>query len=228
MTARVVHLKLCMQNPPSSGDGYTKQPVKNGCVKCAHKAKSVAVGECGPCNRGFVVRIDGKPDHAMCRTDAKLSLVGDVMLNKAIAVKPGLPIESLILLLVDEDLQAVPVVNEQNQPIGMVSKSDLVFDDYEWAELRDEAFWLKRVAELPAGFQLEGDLHLEELLASHTVKDIMSDEPLVVTERTPLVEAARQMAERKVHGCPVVNPKGTLIGMITTLDIARWAGSRDW
>jgi CBS domain-containing protein len=146
------------------------------------------------------------------------------MSGKVTAVRPDLPIESLILLLVDEGVQAVPVIDDHHRPIGMVSKSDLVFDDYEWAELRDEAFWLRRVAKLPAGLQPEGDLFLEELLQSKTVRDIMSGEPITCSDRTPVIEAARVMGERRVHGCPVVDAEGSLKGMVTTIDIARWAG----
>ena len=122
-------------------------------------------------------------------------------------------------------MQAVPVVDEDHKPIGMASKSDLVFDDYEWAELRDEAFWLRRVARIPKGLQTEGDLFLEELLHSTVVRNIMSGDPLTVTEHTPIVEAARVMSEHRIHGCPVVDAAGTLKGMVTTLDIVRWVGA---
>ena len=122
----------------------------------------------------------------------------------------------MILLLVDEAIGAVPVVDVEHRPIGMVSKSDLVFDDYEWAELRDETFWLQRVAALPKGFQTEGDLYLAELLRSRTVRDIMSGDPITVSAATRVVEAARLMAERRVHGCPVVDSDGKVIAMVTT------------
>ena len=154
-----------------------------------------------------------------------MSTVAEIMTRKVVSVHPELPVESLILLLVDEGIQAVPVVDKEHRPIGMASKSDLVFDDYEWAELRDEAFWLRRVARLPQGLVTEGDLYLEELLRSHTVKDIMSGEPISVTEDTPIVEAARLMGERHVHGCPVVDARGVLCGIVTSIDVMKWVGA---
>ena len=151
--------------------------------------------------------------------------VSEIMSRRIVATKQNVAIESLILLLVDEAIGAVPVVDDDHRPIGMVSKSDLVFDDYEWAELRDETFCLKRVAKLPKGLETEGDLYLAELLQSRTVGDIMSGEPITVTPHTRVVEAARLMAERRVHGCPVVGADGRVVAMVTTFDIARWVAS---
>jgi len=155
-----------------------------------------------------------------------MDTVSEIMTRKVVTVHPDLPIERLILLLIDEDIQAVPVVDATHRPIGMASKSDLVFDDYEWAELRDETFWLQRVAKLPRGLATEGDLYLAELLRSSTVADIMSDEPITVREQTPVAEAARLMGEKHVHGCPVVNADGVLIGIVTSMDVMRWVGRK--
>jgi acetoin utilization protein AcuB len=57
------------------------------------------------------------------------------------------------------------------------------------------------------------------------VKDIMSNEPLTVTESTPIVEAARLMGERHVHGCPVVDVQGVLCGIVTSIDVMKWVGA---
>jgi CBS domain-containing protein len=155
-----------------------------------------------------------------------MDTVSEIMTKKVVSAHPEMPIESLILLLIDEGIQAVPVVDDHHRPIGMASKSDLVFDDYEWAELRDETFWLQRVAKLPKGFETEGDLYLEELLRSHTVKDIMSTEPLTVRADTGVAEAAKLMGEKHIHGCPVVDANGVLIGIVTSIDVMKWVGRK--
>lgn len=155
-----------------------------------------------------------------------METVASIMTRRVVSVHPDLAIESLILLLIDEGVQAVPVVDRQHRPIGMASKSDLVFDDYEWAELRDETFWLQRVAKLPNGLGTEGDLYLGELLRSRTVKDIMSDEPVTVNEQTLVVDAARLMGEKHIHGCPVIDGDGVLIGIVTSIDVMKWVGRK--
>jgi CBS domain-containing protein len=211
---------------PPTETQFTPHPVQAGCVQCTLKGRTVPVSDCEHCVRGFLVRVEGEPTYALCPSELKTATVGDIMSRRLIATKPEMPIESLILLLVDEGISAVPVVDDQHRPIGMVSKSDLVFDDYEWAELRDEAFWLRRVAKLPKGLETEGDLYLTELLRSHTVRDIMSGDPVTVTTDTRVIDAAKLMAQRHIHGCPVVDGGGRIIAMVTSLDVARWVGTQ--
>jgi CBS domain-containing protein len=138
-----------------------------------------------------------------------------------VSVHANLLIERLILLLIDEDLSAVTVVDDERRPVGVVSKTDLVFDDYEWAELRDEALSLRRVGAVVRDEE-ETDLYVTELLQSRTVRDIMSGDPVTVSAHAPVTEAARVMSEHQVHECPVVDGEGRLVGMITSLDIVRW------
>src|SRR4051812_24557541 len=130
-----------MSSNPETGTTFAAHSVQAGCVKCTLKGREVPVSDCEACRSGFLVRFDGETQYALCPTDIKLATVGDIMSRRVVATRPEMPIESLILLLVDEAIGAVPVVDAENRPIGMVSKSDLVFDDYEWAELRDETFW---------------------------------------------------------------------------------------
>lgn len=142
--------------------------------------------------------------------------VGELMTRKVLAVYPSTPIEHLILLLVDEDINAVPVLDAKGRPIGIVSKTDLVLDDYDWAELRDEALATRR------GGDEDDELHIKALFASRTVADIMSGRPITVTERTGIVEAAQLMVKHSIHGCPVVCDEGVLMGMITAFDVMTW------
>jgi CBS domain-containing protein len=221
---RQLHIRITMT--PPTGALFTSHPVQDGCVQCTLQGRAVPASDCEHCARGFLVRFDGEARYALCPSDLKTATVGDIMSRRVVATRPTMPIESLILLLVDEAIGAVPVIDDDHRPIGMVSKSDLVFDDYEWAELRDEAFWLRRVAKLPKGLETEGDLYLSELLRSRTVGDIMSGDPLTVTPQTRVVEAARLMAEKHIHGCPVIDASGKLIAVVTSIDVARWVGAQ--
>lgn len=192
-------------------------------VDCPLQAREVRLSECEQCSRGFIVRLaGGKPDMAACPPKDQ-AVVGDIMSPKVVSVHSTMLIERLILLLIDENLSAVTVVDDERRPIGVVSKTDLVFDDYEWAELRDEALSLRRVGE--ARDEESNDLYVAELLQSRTVKDIMSGEPITVSAHAAIKEAARAMSENGVHECPVVDAAGQLVGMVTSLDVVRWVAS---
>ena len=54
-----------------------------------------------------------------------------------------------------------------------------------------------------------------------TVADVMALEPIVVRENASLTEAARLMDQHRVHGLPVVNAAGSVVGVISQTDLAR-------
>jgi CBS domain-containing protein len=57
--------------------------------------------------------------------------------------------------------------------------------------------------------------------APRQVGDLMAIDPVVVRVDAPLAEAARLMEGRHVHGLPVVDAAGTLVGVISQTDLLR-------
>lgn len=141
--------------------------------------------------------------------------VSKLMTRKVVAVTADLRIEQLILLLIHENISGVPVVDASGRPIGIVSKTDLVADDYDWAELREEAR------------RLNGDeMFVEHPFVSSTVADIMTSGALTAPETMTVPAAAALMADSHAHRLPIVNEADELVGIISTLDIARWVAER--
>lgn len=52
-----------------------------------------------------------------------------------------------------------------------------------------------------------------------TVADVMSRNPITVKPETPLQEAIKILAERRIGGLPVVNDSGKLVGIISESDL---------
>ncbi len=52
-----------------------------------------------------------------------------------------------------------------------------------------------------------------------TVADIMSREPILVQPQTPLKEAIKILAEKRISGLPVVDDSGNLVGVISETDL---------
>ncbi|HIK29612.1 MAG: CBS domain-containing protein [Oscillatoriaceae bacterium SKW80] len=52
-----------------------------------------------------------------------------------------------------------------------------------------------------------------------TVADVMSRDPITVKPETPLQEAIKILAERRIGGLPVVNDSGKLVGIISESDL---------
>ncbi|HSK92907.1 MAG TPA: CBS domain-containing protein [Candidatus Angelobacter sp.] len=71
---------------------------------------------------------------------------------------------------------------------------------------------------------------------SRTVGDLMSADPIVVAADAPLVDAARLLDVHRIHGLPVVDGLGSVVGVISDTDMlharttedlwSRWPGLR--
>ena len=133
---------------------------------------------------------------------------------------PGLGTEDdarrAIELLAEREIGALPVVNSENRVIGIVSESDLVLSEEE-ADLH-----------LPHFFELMGGIVFTERLSGFekrlnkafaaNVRDLMTEDPVVVEAGDPVEKVARKIAESHHNHLPVVDGDGKLAGMVTRAD----------
>lgn len=64
-------------------------------------------------------------------------------------------------------------------------------------------------------------------LTTLTAGDIMSRDVLQIPLSMPLREAARLLLLHQISGAPVVEAGGTCVGVISTIDLLRWAHDRE-
>lgn len=55
-----------------------------------------------------------------------------------------------------------------------------------------------------------------------TVADLMSRDPVRLSEQMPLREAARLLLRAGVGGAPVVDARGRCVGVLSAADVLRW------
>lgn len=134
-----------------------------------------------------------------------LSTVEEVMSREVIAVRPDTSLQMAAELMLEHGISGMPVVDEEGQLVGMLSKTDLVRHQLHEDEVP--------VENLPSG---------QHLLEDTTVEDVMTPQVLAVWEGASLVDAAKIMVNAGVHRVPVVSRQGVLAGLITTTDIVRW------
>ena len=205
-----------------------------GTVSCPRKGCEVPYEECVSCEYAWLVDVGSDPatSHVVCEvvtappedrkalplaSNAASTPVSEIMTREVISVHANLPLERLILLLIDEDISGAPVVDDQGHPIGIVSRSDLVTDDYDWADLRDDFLSYPRVA----GGDPPEELFLPELFRSHCARDIMS--PVVkISASTSIARAALAITNSHSHRALVVDAQNKLAGIVTEFDLARW------
>ncbi len=125
-------------------------------------------------------------------------------------------VEDLARVLVEHKISGTPVVNEQEDLIGIVTENDLI--------RKNKKFHIPTIVRLFDAFiMLESKSSIEQEIkemAAVTVEDIYRKEVLTVSEDTPVDEIATIMAERNIHLIPVVEGR-KLKGIIGKIDIIK-------
>jgi len=135
----------------------------------------------------------------------------DLMTTEVIAVRPETPLKEVARLLAEHRVSGVPVVDENDRVVGIISEADFV--DRERGVVADRASWLSRL--------LGGDDETRELRArldAITAGAAMSSPASVVGPHASVREAATIMSTRKVNRLPVVEDN-RLVGIITRADV---------
>ncbi len=128
-------------------------------------------------------------------------LVREVMSQPAIVIEWGESILDASALMEAQQVRRLPVVDDENIIIGIVSSGDV-----------REAISVYSTASPYAPDQ-------DEILLG--VDEVMTTPALTVTPDATLLEVVRFLVEHKVSGIPVVDAGDHPLGMITESDIFR-------
>ena len=127
-------------------------------------------------------------------------LVGERMSKNLITVSRNTGVDDALRLMRDKNIRRLPVIDNQGKLIGIVSDKDLYLASPSPATSLDI-------------------FEMRYLLARLGVEKIMSAPVITVQPDTPLEEAARIMADRKIGGLPVLDEHDNLVGIITESDL---------
>ncbi|CAK7283435.1 CBS domain-containing protein [Streptomyces misionensis] len=140
--------------------------------------------------------------------DGTPSVVGDVMTRRVLALRTGAGFKDIVQAMRDWRVGAVPVLDDAGQVVGVVSEADLLPKE----EYRDSD--LDRYARMR---------HLAELTKAEaaTAERLMTTPAVTVAPDATLGQAARIMARARVKQLPVVDPDGTLLGIVSRSDLLK-------
>jgi CBS-domain-containing membrane protein len=131
----------------------------------------------------------------------------DVMATNVITVRQDTPVTSIAEVLLANRISAVPVVNDKDAMVGIVSEGDLIHR-VEVGTERQRSWWL----ELLTGRELLA----HEFVKSHAGKaaDVMTRRVVSVTPDTPLADIASLLEKHRIKRVPVVM-NGKLVGVVS-------------
>jgi CBS domain-containing protein len=144
----------------------------------------------------------------------KHNKIGSVMTDDVLRAEYGTPFKEVARILADHRISGLPVVDEDEHVIGVISETDM----------------MTRQALSPGSADL--GRHFRALLTmtarrqavkakARTAGQLMTEPPVTVHADDSIVEAARTMAERQVERLPVIDEEGRLVGIVTRRDLLR-------
>ncbi|MFE9922499.1 CBS domain-containing protein [Streptomyces sp. NPDC005774] len=141
--------------------------------------------------------------------------VAELMTRNVVRAPRDMPFKEIVRLLEDNDITAVPVVDELDRPMGVVSEADL----------------LRKSSAQPDPSGRTPIPHLEawdRAKAEGTrAEELMSAPAVCARPEWTVVEAARLMAVQNVKRLPVVDETDRLQGIVSRSDLLRIFLRRD-
>lgn len=136
----------------------------------------------------------------------------DIMTTPVISVTPDTTIEEAAQLLFENKINGLPVVNENNEVVGIIT-GQIIIRSYlpSYLELIDENFHL---------LSLDKFLAQSKISKKAPVKKIML-KPHVVNDNKDVVEIAAIMVTRGLRQIIVVDDNNRLVGIISKIDIVK-------
>ena len=137
------------------------------------------------------------------KTD-KAETVRKIMMGSPVTLTPDDTLDLANNVISLGRIRHIPVV-ENGKLVGLLSERDLI------GAAANRIFGLNQKSK-------------SALLKTESVKSIMKKRLVTVTPDTPIKDAARLMADKKI-GCVPVISEGALVGLVTTTNVLRYLES---
>ena len=139
--------------------------------------------------------------------------VADIMTSGVVTVRPDTSVREVAKILLDRSISAVPVVDDEGRPLGIVSEGDLVRRTELGTGTR-RSWWLDLFG--------DPDERAIRFTREHgrTAEQVMSREVVTTTEDAGLAEVARLLEKHRIKRVPVLRD-GRIVGIVSRANILR-------
>jgi CBS domain-containing protein len=137
----------------------------------------------------------------------------DVMVRNVITIGPQALVSEAAKLLTENDISALPVVNEQGDVVGIISEADLMRREEIGTEKKHYS-WLEAV--MPA------TMLANEFAHSHGMKveEVMSKHVVSAKADAPLAEIATILERNRIKRVPIIE-QGKIIGIVSRANLVQ-------
>ncbi|MFL6145027.1 MAG: CBS domain-containing protein [Labedaea sp.] len=133
----------------------------------------------------------------------------EIMTSPVITVRPETSVRAAAAILAERGFTALPVVDEDDQLVGIVTEADLVRDRF----LRDPRFLIY-------------DRHPPEVVETELVGDVMTSPVTAMDDDCDVADLTTALLKANLRSMPIVDG-GRLIGIVTRRDLVRIVGRAD-
>ena len=135
----------------------------------------------------------------------------DVMTSPVVSVEPDAPVLQAVRIMLQRHISGLPVVGKDGRLVGIVTEGDLL-RRAETGTQRRRPRWLE--------FLVGPGRMADEYTRSHgrKVEEIMTAEPLTVTEDTSLEEVVKVMEKRRIKRLPVLRDN-KVVGIVSRANL---------
>jgi len=133
--------------------------------------------------------------------------VRDIMSNRVVSVEPDANVREAIRLMLQKHISGLPVIDQSGTLVGVVTEGDFLRRTETGTE-RKRPRWLE--------FLMGPRRLADEYVHAHArkVEDVMTREPITITEEAGLDDVVRIMERRRIKRLPVV--RGTqVVGIVS-------------
>ncbi|WP_406259832.1 CBS domain-containing protein [Actinacidiphila glaucinigra] len=134
---------------------------------------------------------------------------GHVMTADVVSVREGVPFKDVVALLARHRISGLPVVDDDDKVLGVVSETDLMLRQAS----RQDGTRRRPPALSPTGRRNAARAR------ARTAGQLMSSPAVTVSAGASIAVAARTMAEHRVNRLPVVDDEDRLVGIVTRGDL---------
>ena len=147
--------------------------------------------------------------------------ISKIMNPDVASVRPDNVLTDVVKILTEKKISGVPVVDEGNRVVGIISDRDLLVFSQRDPDLTIAGFstWATPYMFIPPSMPLEGD---KNFFAETRVDEVMSKRVVVIKENEPWENAVMLMKKNSVNRLPVVDQKGVLKGIVARTDLLNY------
>lgn len=144
----------------------------------------------------------------------KHNKIGSVMTDDVVRAEYGTPFKEVARMLANHRISGLPVVDEDEHVIGVISETDLMTRQALAPGPGDPGRHFRALLTMTARRQAVK-------ARACTAGQLMTEPPVTVHADDSIAEAARTMAERQVERLPVIDEEDRLVGIVTRRDLLR-------